>query len=77
MKLISTELGKVVQLFVLDEIRPLSGLNMPEFIRLIQERYGFAKVRTEGSRSVWCKVSNRTAKIEKQDDQYFGIGGFQ
>jgi len=44
MKLISRELGKVVQLFVPDEIRPLSGLNMPDFIRLIQERYGFAKV---------------------------------
>jgi hypothetical protein len=44
MQLISTELGKVVQLFVPDEIRPLSGLNIPDFIRLIQERYGFAKV---------------------------------
>jgi hypothetical protein len=44
MKLIAIELGRAVQLFVPDEIRPLSGLNMPEFIRLIQERYGFAKV---------------------------------
>src|SRR5262245_8488258 len=44
MRLISTELGKAVQLFVPDEIRPLSGLNMPEFIRLIPERYGCAKI---------------------------------
>jgi hypothetical protein len=43
MKLISTELGRVNQLYVPDEIRPLSGLNVPEFTRLIQERYGFAK----------------------------------
>lgn len=46
MKIISTEVGRVTQSFVPDEIRPVNGLNMPEFVRLIQERYGFAKVPT-------------------------------
>jgi hypothetical protein len=43
MKLISTELGRAAQAFVGDEIRPLGGLNLPEFIRLIHDRYGFVK----------------------------------
>jgi hypothetical protein len=43
MKLISMELGRAAQGFVGDEIRPLSGLNLPEFIRLIQDRYGFVR----------------------------------
>jgi len=43
MKLISTELGRAAQAFVGDEIRPLGGLNLPEFIRLIQDRYGFVR----------------------------------
>jgi hypothetical protein len=43
MKLISTELGRAAQAFVGDETRPLGGLNLPEFIRLIQDRYGFVR----------------------------------
>jgi hypothetical protein len=43
MKLISTELGRVAQQYAPDEIRPLGGLNLSEFIRLIQDRYGFVK----------------------------------
>src|SRR5262249_10607800 len=43
MKLISTELGRVAQQFASDEVRPLGGLNLPEFIRLIHDRYGFVK----------------------------------
>jgi hypothetical protein len=43
MKLISTELGRAAQSFAGDEIRPSGGLNLPEFIRLIQDRYGFVR----------------------------------
>jgi hypothetical protein len=38
-KLISTEYGQSLQLFVADEVRPLSGLYLPDLIRKISERY--------------------------------------
>src|SRR5262249_33864561 len=63
MKLIPTELGKVVQLFVPDEIRPLSGLNMPDFIRLIEERYGFAKV-PELKQVAECGAKFQTGRLK-------------
>ncbi len=46
MKIISIELGRVTQNYVAEEVRPLSGINLPEFSRLVQERYGFAKAPT-------------------------------
>jgi hypothetical protein len=42
--LISTEHGQSLQLFVAEEVRPLSGLYLPDLIRKISERYGFAIV---------------------------------
>src|SRR6516225_397606 len=42
MNLISTEHGQSLQLFVAEEIRPPSGLYLPDLIRKISERYAFA-----------------------------------
>ena len=36
-------MGRAAQYYAADEVRPLGGLNLPEFIRLIQDRYGFVK----------------------------------
>jgi hypothetical protein len=40
--LISTEHGQSLQLFVAEEVRPPSGLYLPDLIRKISERYAFA-----------------------------------
>ncbi len=42
MNLISTEHGQSLQLFVAEEVRPRSGLYLPDLIRKISERYAFA-----------------------------------
>jgi hypothetical protein len=42
MKLISTEHGQAFQRFLEEEIRPPSGIYMPDLLRGIAERYGFA-----------------------------------
>jgi hypothetical protein len=42
MNLISTEHGQSLQLFVVEEVRPPSGLYLPDLIRKISERYAFA-----------------------------------
>ena len=42
MNLISTEHGQSLQLFVPEEVRPLSGLYLPDLIQKISERYAFA-----------------------------------
>ncbi len=42
MNLISTEHGQSLQLFVAEEVRPPSGLYLPDLIRKISERYAFA-----------------------------------
>lgn len=42
MNLISTEHGQSLQLFVAEEVRPPSGLYLPDLIRMISERYAFA-----------------------------------
>lgn len=44
MNLISTEHGQSLQIFVAEEIRPPSGLYLPDVIRQISERYAFAIV---------------------------------
>jgi hypothetical protein len=41
MKLITTETGRILQLIVMEEIRPASGLYMPDLFQRISERYGF------------------------------------
>jgi hypothetical protein len=41
MNLIATETGRVLQLIVMEEIRPLSGLYMPNFYQQLAERYAF------------------------------------
>lgn len=43
MKLVSDELGRVVQLFVPDEIAPFGGIYLPELFELISKRFGFVK----------------------------------
>ena len=42
MNLISAEHGQSLQLFVAEEVRPPSGLYLPDLIRGISERYAFA-----------------------------------
>ena len=42
MNLISTEHGQSLQLFVAEEVRPPSGLYLPDLMRMISERYAFA-----------------------------------
>src|SRR5579863_4929448 len=42
MKIISHELGKVSRAYVPDEIRPTTGIYLPELIRLTGERYAFS-----------------------------------
>jgi hypothetical protein len=46
MKLISTEHGQAFQRFLEEEIRPPSGIYMPDLLRGIAERYGFATLPT-------------------------------
>jgi hypothetical protein len=41
MKIIATDTGRVVQLFVMEEIRPPSGIYMPALYQAISDRYGF------------------------------------
>jgi hypothetical protein len=41
MNIIATETGRVLQLVVMEEIRPLSGLYMPSFYQQLAERYAF------------------------------------
>jgi len=41
MRLISTEHGQSFQRFIGDELRPLSGLYVPDMLRAITERYAF------------------------------------
>jgi hypothetical protein len=41
MKLISTELGRVVRLVPADEYRPIGGFHGPTGFRLLAERYSF------------------------------------
>lgn len=46
MKILSTEMGRVIQFFAPEEVRPTRGLYLPELIRLVGERYGCAVVPT-------------------------------
>jgi hypothetical protein len=43
MKLVGTETGRVVQLVVSDEVRPVRGLDLPTFLQNVATRYGFMK----------------------------------
>jgi hypothetical protein len=44
MKVIATEGGRVLDLVPIEELRPSSGLYLPDFIQRVNERYGFASV---------------------------------
>jgi len=44
MKTIAIEQARVLNLIPIEEIRPLSGLYLPDFIRATAERYGFASI---------------------------------
>lgn len=44
MRLINTEMGRVVRLIPMEEIRPLSGIHPPTALRLVAERYAFNNV---------------------------------
>lgn len=59
MKFVSGELGRVVQLFVADEIGPFGGIYIPDLYQLISERYGFVK------QSDMAKVLEAGAKFEQ------------
>jgi len=41
MRLVATETGRVLQLIVMDEVRPPSGVYMPDLYQRIAERYAF------------------------------------
>jgi len=41
MNLISKDLGRTTQQFQTDEVLPIGGLYVPDFVRLVSERYGF------------------------------------
>jgi hypothetical protein len=41
MKIIATDTGRVVQLVVMEEIRPPSGIYMPALYQAVSDRYGF------------------------------------
>jgi hypothetical protein len=41
MKIIATETGRVVQLIIMEEIRPQSGIYMPALFQAVGDRYGF------------------------------------
>jgi hypothetical protein len=43
MNVISKDVGRTTQLFVPDEIQPTKGMYLPEMIRMVAERYGFAE----------------------------------
>jgi hypothetical protein len=47
MKLIAVEIARATQVFINEEIRPLSGAYFPESVRLVTERYGFAASPTD------------------------------
>ena len=44
MRLINTEMGRVVRLIPMEEIRPLNGIHPPTALRMVAERYGFNNV---------------------------------
>jgi hypothetical protein len=44
MKLISLEAGRAVNLIVMEEVRPLHGISLRDFIEAIAERYQFSSV---------------------------------
>src|SRR5215471_10848941 len=41
MKIIATDTGRVVQLIVMEEVRPPSGVYIPALYQAIGDRYGF------------------------------------
>lgn len=41
MKIISAEHGQILHRFIAEEVRPPSGLYIPDLIRVVAERYGF------------------------------------
>lgn len=47
MKLISTEHGQSFQPFIAEEVRPPSGLYLPDVIRAITQRYAFVQAPTD------------------------------
>ncbi len=46
MKLVGTEIGRVVQIVVPDEVRPVHGLDLPTLLHSVATRYGFMKSPT-------------------------------
>lgn len=42
MRLINTEIGRVIRLIPMEEIRPLGGLHLPTALRMVSEQYGFS-----------------------------------
>lgn len=58
MKLVATESGRVVQLVVLDEVRPERGFDLPAFFHKVAMRYGFAKTPTDLGGSINQPVPN-------------------
>lgn len=41
MKIVNTEMGRVIRLFPMEEVRPPSGVHPPTALRMVAERYGF------------------------------------
>jgi hypothetical protein len=81
MKLISTEHGQSFQQFVMEEIRPASGLYLPDLVRGIAERYAFSVVPTnyeilmkEGAKYKGGRLVTEGRTIEIKDLGFFNDG---
>jgi hypothetical protein len=81
MKLISNEHGQSFQQFVMDEIRPASGLYLPDLVRGIAERYAFSVVPTnyeillkEGAKYKGGRLVTEGRTIEIRDLGFFNDG---
>src|SRR5271155_3901524 len=80
MKLISMEHGQTLQNFQIEELRPLQGLYMPDFIRSITERYNFISppemgaVEKEGAKFKNGKLVNAGKTIHIRNFDFFKDG---
>lgn len=80
MKVISIDGGRTAQAYVADEITPPGGLYIPEFIRLVTDRYGFVTSPTaestaeEGAKFRGGRLISGTKKINITELNVFNDG---
>lgn len=84
MQIINYEIGRIIRIFPLEDIRPASGLHPPTALRMIAERYGFAHTpelkrsweesQQEGLRFQLGRVTNRIRTININDFTIYNDG---